>query len=357
MSSSSPRRRVVVVGGGYVGAPLARSLDADHDVILIDKLPVFFHRMAALRAAVDPGSTDLPFLSRDGLLTKGKVVTGEVVGIDPDDRIIRLADGSAIGYDVAILATGAINQRVAQFDGVDVTSAQQHFEELQREIAASREIAIIGGGVTGVELAGEITAAHPDKPVVLFTRHRLVPSLPEKAAASLTAQLTDRGVRVVTGHAVTIETLPEALRAADLDPEGTLVLWTVGGAPAVEWLRATHPDWVGEGGVIVDEFLRVGGRNDLYAVGDVAATPGTKGAMVARRQIPVIAANIAASAPTKTYAFTGPQISLVPLGPEGGVVSIGLGKRNLLLGARAASAAKGKTLMTPMMKKALGDAS
>lgn len=349
------RRRVVVIGGGYVGAPLARALDADHDVTLIDKLPVFFHRMAALRAAVDPESTTLPFLSRDRLLANGRIVTGEVVDIRPDERRLTLSDGSEIDYDVAVIATGELNQPVAQFAGSSLESAQAHVRTLQRQIADAPAIAVIGGGITGVELAGEITSAHPGKPVVLFTRGRIVPDLPEKAARALTRQRADRGVRILTDRPVAPDRLASELTAAGLDPDSTVALWTVGGTPESAWLRRARPAWVGDHGIVVDQYLRVGGDEHHFAVGDVAATDGPRGAMVARQQIPVVAANIAAGAPVKAYVPGGPRIALVPLGPSGGVVSIGVGAMDLRLGGRAAAKAKGRTLMTPTIDRALGN--
>lgn len=355
MSVSASRRRVLVIGGGYVGAPLARALDKDYDVTLVDKLPVFFHRMAALRAAVDPAATEGAFLSRERLLNRGRVVTGEVAALRPEAREVELVGGEVLAYDVAIIATGIVNQPVAQFMGDDLDAARAHFGRLQADIADASAVLVVGGGITGVELAGEITSRHPGKSVVLLTRSGITPHLPEKAARGLREQLERRGVRIVTGRTVDPSDDQGAARAVGLDPADTAVIWTTGGSPAVDWLRETHPEWVGEGGIVVDAHLRVGGRDDLYAVGDVAATAGEKAAMNARTQIPVITANLAAGRPVKTFRPGGPRIALVPLGPEGGVVSVGVGKATLLLGPRATSFAKGRSLMTPMMDKALGN--
>lgn len=353
--SLKSEKRVVVIGGGYVGAQVARALDDAYEVVLIDKLPVFFHRIAALRAAVDPDSAELPFLSRDNLLANGQIVVGEVVGIRPDDHAIDLSDGATIDYDVAIIATGTLNQPVAQFVGSDVSSADAHFEELRLEIAQSSAVAIIGAGVTGVELAGEVKSVHPDKPVILFARGRIVPDLPAKAAAKLLKQLQVRGVQVVDDVDVAGDNADEVLRGLGFDPATTCVLQTTGATPETAWLETEHPDWLANGEVVVDAYLRVGGRDDLFAVGDVAATPGQKGAMNARAQIPVIKANIAAGRPSKTYKPSGPRVALVPLGRDGGVVSVGLGSISLLLGSGAASKAKGKSLLTPMINKSLGN--
>lgn len=353
MTSTAPRR-VVVVGGGYIGAPLARALDADHDVTLIDRLPVFFHRMAALRAAVDPAAIDLPFLSRDSLLERGRIVAGEVVGIRPDEHVLDLADGSVVPYDVAVIATGQTNQAVAQFAGSDLSSAADHFRHLQQQIALAPAVAVIGGGITGVELVGEISAAHPGKPVALLSHGRIVPTLPDKAARKLTGQLTGRGVRVVAGATITEENLAGAVHDAGL-PDDALVLWATGDRPELGWLQAAHPDWGSDEGIVVDEYLRVGGRDDLFAVGDIAATPGPKGAMNGRVQIPVIEANIAAGGPAKKYKPSGPRIALVPLGPHGGIVSVGLGGVELVLGGPIVARIKGRTLLTPIIDKSLGN--
>ncbi len=116
--------------------------------------------MAALRAAVDPAATTLPFLSREKLLTRGRTVTAQVSGIRPDEHVIELAEGTEVAYDVAVIATGSLNQPITQFVGDDQAQAEEHFTRIQREIADSEAIVVVGGGITGVELVGEITAAH-----------------------------------------------------------------------------------------------------------------------------------------------------------------------------------------------------
>ena len=70
------RKQVVVIGGGYAGIAAAQALDTAADVTLIDRKPVFFHRIAALRAAVDPAWTDRPFLSYERVLRHGRSIRG-----------------------------------------------------------------------------------------------------------------------------------------------------------------------------------------------------------------------------------------------------------------------------------------
>ncbi|MGV9239826.1 FAD-dependent oxidoreductase, partial [Streptomyces nigra] len=116
-------RHVVIVGGGYAGARLARELDADSDVTLIDLKEAFFHRVASLRASADADWTHAPFIPYDSLLTHGRVVRNKAVGIDVEQRRLILATGHRVPYDVLVVATGADYQEPARFTGHTVAEA------------------------------------------------------------------------------------------------------------------------------------------------------------------------------------------------------------------------------------------
>ena len=173
--------RVVVVGGGFAGLYAARSLGIDPEVrlTLVDRRN--FHLFQPLlyqvaTGALSPGDIAQPLRSILRKQRNTTVILGEAVGIDPERREVLLADGGPIAYDTLIVATGAHH---SYFDhagvGADRARASRPIDdatEIRRRIliafeAAEREadperrrawmtFVLVGGGPTGVELAGAL---------------------------------------------------------------------------------------------------------------------------------------------------------------------------------------------------------
>src|ERR1700694_4668639 len=99
------RPTVVVIGGGYAGVGLAKALDADVEVVLVEPKDAFVHNIGALRALVEPTFLLKIFLPYDRLLTHGRVVRDRAVEVTAH-RVV-LASGQAITADYVVLASGS----------------------------------------------------------------------------------------------------------------------------------------------------------------------------------------------------------------------------------------------------------
>ena len=103
--SPAARPTVVVIGGGYAGITVAKGLDADADVILVEPRDTFVHHIGALRALVDPDFAPSIFMPLDRLLANGRVVHERAARVDAD-RVV-LASGEELAADYVVLATGS----------------------------------------------------------------------------------------------------------------------------------------------------------------------------------------------------------------------------------------------------------
>src|SRR5438067_12119224 len=95
---------VVVVGGGYGGVNVAKALDADTDVVLVEPKDALVHNIGALRALVDPAFLPKIFLPYDRLLTRGHVERDRPVEVGPHRVVVE--SGKELGADYVALATG-----------------------------------------------------------------------------------------------------------------------------------------------------------------------------------------------------------------------------------------------------------
>lgn len=361
-------RRVIIIGGGYAGVRLARELDKDSDVTLVDLKESFFHRIASLRASAHESWTYSPFIPYDALLAHGRVVFDKAIGIDTAQRQVALASGRQLLYDVLVLATGADYQEPARFTGRTVNDAARSFHAHQHRAHTARSVLVIGGGPSGVELSAEIRRANPGATVTLAHSgaHLLSRNGGHRLGRKAQAWLVANDIRVhldtlVSSAGGTVNSLQDQ-RGNGLGAD--VVFWTTGTTPNTLWLRlAGLGSWLDpRGHVKVDRHLRVRGQRDVFAIGDVndvaeakltpsALAQGEAAAHTIRTQM----RGVKHAGLPRPYKPSPVRVFSVPLGPEAGVTMIPmLGRDGAVLGSRATAAIKSRTLMLPTVEALLG---
>src|SRR6266478_3883604 len=126
------RPTVVVIGGGYGGINVAKALDADVDVVLVDPKDAFVHNVASLRALVDPDFLPKIFLPYDRLLANGRVLRDRAVQVGPH-RVV-LASGETIEADYVVLATGSAYPFPAKTNAHAAEDAIDNYREAHVEL-------------------------------------------------------------------------------------------------------------------------------------------------------------------------------------------------------------------------------
>ena len=312
-ASRADRPEVVIIGAGFAGLACAAGLgNADVSVTVVDRrnhnlFQPLLYQVAT--AALSPADIAEPVRRSLGRYGNIRVTMGEVTGIDTAARRVHLRDGASLRYDYLVIATGSEynyfgNEAWKPFapglKTIHEARLIRHrllaaFERAEREPdrdARKRLLTfvIIGGGPTGVEMAGAIselarymikrdfkTIDKSDFEVVLIeAAPRILTAFPEKLAAYAHEYLTNIGVRVVTGRRVT------ALdhRSVSLDGERIdtgCIVWGAGvrASPAAAWLGIEGGS---QGRVPVESDLSVQGHPEIYALGDTALAVDEKGA-------------------------------------------------------------------------------
>jgi NADH dehydrogenase FAD-containing subunit len=340
-------KTVLIVGGGFAGIAAAISFKGSNLVrfILVDRKEYFEVTPAQLHAIVDPGATGkrsrIPYEDIIG----DSFAFGEVVGME--DRSARLADGRRIAFDTAIIATGTKYPKFPMAKPLGqstIALRDSHNEQEHGKFLASESFLVIGGGVVGVELAGELAAYAPGKRVRLaHGGTRLTENLSAKASALALAHLRELGVKVELG---TMDARP--------DP-GEAVYLTVSPEPATEFLASVNPGILDAKRLIrVDEYLRVKGRENWYAVGDATDFPDAKQAATADKQGAYVARAILAGFGSKVRAPRPYKIGttpiLVPIGANRGFAQLPFG----LVTWKGLVDIKRKDYMIGMFRKKLG---
>ena len=299
--------RVLIIGAGFGGLYAARAFrDTLTEVTVVDRsnhhtFQPLLYQVATATLAPSDIAAPIRWLLRKQRNTE--VLMGEVERVDPDRRVAVLDNGTELPYEYLILAAGARHSYFAHpeweaiapglksiDDAIEIRRRfLKAFEEAERENdPAVREalltFVIIGGGPTGVELAGMLPtiARHTlrgdfrridtasARVILLEGGPRLLPTFPEDLAAHAERDLRELGVDVRTGALVT-SVEPNAVCIGDERIVARTVLWAAGNAasPLGRLLGPKVPvDRAGR--VIVDPDLSVPAHPEIFVVGDLA---------------------------------------------------------------------------------------
>ncbi|MFI0357118.1 NAD(P)/FAD-dependent oxidoreductase [Actinomadura sp. 9N407] len=358
-------RTVAVIGGGYGGAAVAKALDAETDVVLIEPRDAFVHSAGSLRALVQPDWAGNIFFPYDRLLERGTVLRDRAASVDP--KGVALASGEYVDADYLVLASGSDYPFPAKTDTDSAGEALERLRAAHAELAGAGRVLITGAGPVGLELAGEIKAVWPDKHVTIVDpAGLLVPGFQAEMREDLHRQLDALGVDLRLGTALAAQPSTEPGRA------GAFAV-TAGGEEisADIWFRCHGVSVNGgyldglvsrteRGQVRVTETLSVEGHSHIYALGDLTDVDEAKMAGYAMQHAEVVAQNIIAQVrgerPTAVYRPSPVPSVLLPLGPGGGVGQIPSpdGDGAAVLPAETVSEYKGADLFTGLFVELFG---
>lgn len=356
-------KQIVILGGGYGGLLSALSARAnltvdEANITLINKVGSHqiiteLHRLAAGNVAEKAVALPLEKLLKDKNVN---VHVGTVQTIDVEGRTVKTEDGSSYRYDALVLALGS----ETNYFGIpglqensltlkSVADANRVFAHVKERIAAYAQtknkadatFVIGGGGLTGVELVGELADELPDicrqlgvdfAEVSLYLVEAMPTILPIFSADLIqraVSSLEKRGVQFLTGLAITeVKGSTVSLKDGQTIETSTLV-WT-GGVQGNALVGSCGVE-VNRGRATVNEFLQSTSHPDVYLAGDCGVVFGPEGrpypptAQLAWQMGELAGANIAASFKGSKQEAFAPVFSgtLASLGRKDGIGAIG----------------------------------
>lgn len=273
--------RVLVLGAGYAGVTAAKLIAkrGGATVTLVNAREHFQERMRNHQLASGRRLRDLPLSS---LIKRDRIglVIDRVTRIDLEGRRVELAgDAEPIGYDTLIYALGSTADLGAVPGAAEHATAIATAEQAQgvhEQLRSAASIAVVGGGLTGIETVAELAENYPDREVRLITRDAPGGMLNNRSREHLAGAFDRLGIDVHT-EATVAKVGHRSLLLDDGDHvEADAVVWTTGFAvPALAREAGLSVDERGR--ILVDPTLRSISHPDVYGVGDAAAARNERG--------------------------------------------------------------------------------
>jgi NADH dehydrogenase len=311
-ATESGQARIVIIGAGFAGIEVARGLGAAGlPVTLIDRqnhhlFQPLLYQVAT--AALSPADIAEPIRKMLRDCPSVEVVLGEVTGIDKEARSVALGNGKHFSYDWLVVATGATHSYFGHDEWLPFAPGLKTIEdarkirsrlllafeqaEMSRDPAEQKRlmtIAVIGGGPTGVELAGSIAElarytlskdfhrirAETATVLLLEAGPRILTAFPEDLASYAQKKLATLGVTLRTNTPVERITANSVTAKGEDIPVG-FAIWAAGvTASPIGKMLGVPTDRAGR--VSVNHDLSVPGLENVYVLGDLALTPDENG--------------------------------------------------------------------------------
>jgi NADH:ubiquinone reductase (H+-translocating) len=345
------RTHVIVVGGGYAGTLAANHLRLGRDIVitLVNPRPVFVERIRLHQLVADSGTATVDYgtLLGDGI----RLVVDGADRIDTADRRVQLTSGAVLTYDYLIYAVGSTGAMPAVRGAAEFAYSVADLESAQRlryalaDLPPDAPVAVVGGGLTGIETASEL--AQQGRPVTLVCGGVLGPSLSKRGRRSVSNQLRGLGVDVLERDTVSEVRWDAVVLSDGAVVPSAVTVWTAGfSVPDLATRSGLRTDTLGR--LLTDETLTSIDDERVVAAGDAAAPSGHPLRMSCQAAGPLgaqaantVLSRIAGNAPAAlNQAFVGQCISL---GRSHGTIQLARTDDtpvNVAVGGRAAASIK-----------------
>jgi NADH dehydrogenase len=301
------RPRVLILGGGFAGTHAAKGLSKlPVDVTLVDRRNHFTFQPLLYQVALavlSPADIATPIRAIVRHAKNIEVLMDEAIEFDLENRRVRFASSAEMEYDYLMVATGATHSYFGNDHWAPYAPGLKTVEdaiEIRRRVLLAFELAeremletgshpplnfvVVGGGPTGVELAGAISdiAKHymrhdfrhidPAKARVLLIEGgpRLLPSYPEDLAKIATDQLKDLGVEVYTNKVVSDVQAGHVMVGDTQRIDAVVTAWAAG-VTASPLGKKLGLETNKRGAVVVNKTLNPEGHPELFVCGDLAS--------------------------------------------------------------------------------------
>ncbi len=318
-------KKVVVVGGGFAGAYVARKLQHDFTVTLIDTKDYFEFTPSILRTIVEPDHFKKIEVQHTSYLTTATFIKGYVTEVNQHQVSIGT---KKIPFDYLVLAMGSTYSTPIKEQNLVIASRGEELKEYSQRLQKAHDVLIIGGGVVGVELAAEIITHFPKKKVtIVHAKDKLLERNHQRARDYAKLFFEKQGVHILWNERIITSKKGSYQTQSGKEIKADLSFLCTGIEPNYHCLNQTCSKMLNERkSVMVNNHLQVHGHHNIFAAGDITSIAEEKTAQNAEEQAKVVIKNIWALAnsplsnPVLTTYTSAPRPMIISLGKRDGIL-------------------------------------
>ncbi|MDF2722081.1 MAG: dehydrogenase [Paenibacillus sp.] len=286
-------KRFVILGGGYGGLTLALHL-LEHDlpsgteIVLVDRMPYqgLKTEYYALAAGTVPEAEIRVSFPKDPRIT---IKYAEVISVDLDRKLVIIENDDPLSYEWLAIALGCVDK----FHNIEGASTYSHSIQTMsgsrqaymalNNLSPYAQVSVVGGGLSGVEIASELRESRPDLNIRVIDRGAsILSAFPGRVQEYVREWFTEHHIEMLS-HISLKQVEPKVLYYGDEEIRTDLTVWTAGIQPSPIVQQLTVPK-DNQGRVVLNEFHQIPEYPEVYVVGDCASLPFSPSAQAAEEQ-------------------------------------------------------------------------
>ena len=296
-------KKLVVIGGGFAGCLLAKKLQNEFDLTLIDTKDFFEYTPGILRVLVEPEHEKKLKISYNQYLKKIKIIKGLVKEVSPK---FVLVNNKQIQYDYLVISTGSRYQPKIKDMNVILSTTAEACMHCVEKIKSSKSILIVGGGLVGVELAGEITDHYKNKQITIVqSPSKLIERNPKKAQDYAEQFLKKRNVKIIYNERVIDKEKDTFVTTSNTKIQADICFLCVGITPNSELIKKHFKTKLdSRSHILTNQHLQMESHNNIFILGDVNNIPEEKTGQAAEKQVNLAIKNLRLLSKNKTNLYS-----------------------------------------------------
>ncbi len=312
--------RIVILGGGFCSSLLAKKLEKQKniEVVLIDKKGYFEYSPSLWKLFLKPEDYKKYIVQFTKFLRHTRLITTPLLQVTP--KFVE-TEKEKITYDYLVISTG-IEYPIFLNNTKNVITVKSGAELVQNheKITNAKTILIIGGGLIGTEIAGELRIKSAEKHIILVHSHdRLLERNTKRVSYYTKKFLEEHGVRIVLGEKVVDHDNGFFVTDMKRTIEADIGIWCAG-VKSNPWFMKDFSSsiFTEDNALKVNQYLQLEGYPNIFAGGDITSVPEEKTALNAERQGNIIYVNL-------LRLMKGKKLSVYLLRKEPMIISLGRG--------------------------------
>ena len=288
------KKKVVIIGGGFAGSSIAKCLEKDFEVVLIDSKGYFEFTPGVLRTIVEPEHMDKIQALHHNYLKYAEIV---VVKVKEVKRNSVLVGKKRIDFDYLVVSSGSSYNAPFKEQNAVMATRASHLKKYYKHLLEAKKVLIVGGGLVGIEMTGEILWKYGEekKITLVHAGEKLMSRGNERAIKLCEKFLNRKNVEIVYGESVDESRDGVYFTNKGREIETDIAFFCTGIIPNYDFMMENFSSFLNRNRQVeVNEFLQMHGSKNIFAAGDVAGIDEEKTAQNAERQGKVVAGNIVA---------------------------------------------------------------